>query len=47
MKKPLTKGERANLRLQLLRKARKNPEFRNMLLDRAEKQKEQREDSEK
>ena len=32
MKKPLTKGQRANLQLQILRKAKQNPEFEKKLI---------------
>jgi len=37
MNKQLTKGQRAALRLQILRTAKKNPEFEKLLIERMNK----------
>lgn len=38
MKKQLTKGQRAEMSLQILRTAKKNPEFEKMLISRMNKE---------
>lgn len=42
MKKQLTKGQRAEMRLQILRTAKKNPEFEKLLIQRMEEKKKSR-----